>query len=85
MKKLQGLLTNEEDCVLAMSLRLAALFYRNRSDVALPEMRASFSGKKYSLTMGADWLEQSPLTEAALQEEVKQWKTLGVTMTVIKK
>lgn len=85
MKKLQGLLTNEEDCVLAMSLRLAALFYRNRSDVALPEMHASFSGKKYSLTLGADWLEQSPLTEAALQEEVKQWKTLGVTMQLIKK
>jgi exopolyphosphatase/guanosine-5'-triphosphate,3'-diphosphate pyrophosphatase len=85
MKKLQGLLTNEEDCVLAMSLRLAALFYRNRSDVALPEMRAGFSGKKYSLTLEADWLEQSPLTEAALQEEVRQWKTLGVTMTLIKK
>ena len=37
MKKLQGLLTDEVDCVLAMSLRLAALFYRNRSeDIFVP-------------------------------------------------
>jgi exopolyphosphatase/guanosine-5'-triphosphate,3'-diphosphate pyrophosphatase len=85
LKKLLGLLTDTEDCVLAMSLRLAALFYRNRSDVVLPEMTASFSGTKYSLAMDTDWLKQNPLTEAALQEEVKQWKVLGVSMQLIKK
>ncbi len=85
LKKLQGLLTDGEDCLLAMSLRLAALFYRNRSDVLLPEMTASFNGTKYCLAMDADWLKQNPLTEAALQEEVKQWKSLGVVMLLIKK
>jgi exopolyphosphatase/guanosine-5'-triphosphate,3'-diphosphate pyrophosphatase len=85
LKKLQGLLTNSEDCLLAMSLRLAALFYRNRSDVVLPQMAASFTGTKYYLAMESDWLNQNPLTEAALQEEMKQWKTLGVTMQLIKK
>lgn len=85
LKKLQGLLVEPEDCLLAMSLRLAALFYRNRSDVVLPEMTASFSGTKYFLAMDPVWLKQSPLTEAALQEEVKQWKLLGVTMQIIKK
>lgn len=85
LKKLLGQLTDTEDCVLAMSLRLAALFYRNRSDVVLPEMTASFSGTKYSLAMDTDWLKQNPLTEAALQEEVKQWKVLGVAMQLIKK
>jgi exopolyphosphatase/guanosine-5'-triphosphate,3'-diphosphate pyrophosphatase len=84
LKKLLGLLTDTEDCVLAMSLRLAALFYRNRSDVVLPEMTASFSGTKYSLAMDTGWLKQNPLTEAALQEEVKQWKVLGVAMQLIK-
>jgi exopolyphosphatase/guanosine-5'-triphosphate,3'-diphosphate pyrophosphatase len=85
LKKLHGQLTNPEDCVLAMSLRLSALFYRNRSDAVLPEMNASFNGSKYSLTMESDWLKQNPLTEAALREEVKQWKSLGVTMQLIKK
>lgn len=84
LKKLQGLLTDDEDCMLVMSLRLAALFYRNRSDVVLPEMRASFNGTRYCLAIDASWLKQNPLTEAALQEEVKQWKSLGVTMQLIK-
>ena len=85
MKKLLGLLKDAEDYVLVMSLRLAALFYRNRSDVVLPEMSASFNGSKYYLVMESDWLKQNPLTEAALQEEVKQWKVLGVSMQLIKK
>ncbi|MFA6921333.1 MAG: exopolyphosphatase [Gallionella sp.] len=85
LKKLQGLLIDAEDCVLAMSLRLAALFYRNRSDVVLPDMQAGFGKVKYSLTMDSGWLKQNPLTEAALREEVKQWKALGVTLQLIKK
>ncbi len=85
LKKLQGLFLNSEDCLLAMSLRLAVLFYRNRSDVVLPEMTASFTGTKYYLAIESDWLSQNPLTETALQEEVKQWKVLGVTIQIIRK
>ncbi len=85
LKKLQGLLKYTEDYILVMSLRLAALFYRNRTDVVLPDMQVGFSDAKYSITMESDWLKHNPLTEAALLEEVKQWKTLGVTMQLIKK
>lgn len=85
LKKLLGILTDSEDILLAMSLRLAALFYRNRSDVVLPEMSVCRKGVKYCLTMNADWLKQNPLTEAALQEEVKQWKSLGITLQLVRK
>lgn len=85
LKKLQGSLIDVENFILVMSLRLAALFYRNRTDVVLPWMQASFTGTKYYLAIDADWLEQNPLSEAALQEEVRQWKTLGISMQVIKK
>lgn len=85
LKKLQGLLTETEDCLLVMSLRLAALFYRNRSDVVLPDMAASCNGAKFFLAIDAGWLKQNPLTETALQEEVKQWKSLGVAVQLIKK
>ena len=85
LKKLKGLLKSEEDIALAISLRLAALFYRNRSDVVLPGMQVEVSGKDYCLTMDAGWLKQSPLTETALQEEVRQWKVLGVSLKLIKK
>jgi len=85
LKKLQGLLASPEDIVLAISLRLAALFYRNRSDLALPEMQVSVSGKQYCLTMDAAWLKQNPLTETALHEEQAQWKALGINLGLVKK
>ena len=81
--KLSGKLGNAEDCVLAMSLRLAVLFYRNRIDGTLPILHAHFSGTKFYLSVDAGWLAQNPLTETALQEEVKQWKTLGVGMQIV--
>lgn len=84
LKKLQGQLATQEDITLAMSLRLAALFYRNRSEVALPQMQASIQGGKYCLALDADWLKQSPLTETALLEEVKQWKALGISLKLVK-
>jgi exopolyphosphatase/guanosine-5'-triphosphate,3'-diphosphate pyrophosphatase len=79
LDKLQGQLKHAEDCVLAMSLRLAVLFYRNRSDIGLPALRGRFSGTKFHLSLDAGWLAQNPLTETALQDEVRQWKTLGIS------
>jgi exopolyphosphatase/guanosine-5'-triphosphate,3'-diphosphate pyrophosphatase len=83
LDKLQGQLKNTVDCVLAMSLRLAVLFYRNRSDNGLPALRGRFSGTKFHLSIDAGWLAENPLTETALREEVKQWKMLGVGMQVV--
>jgi exopolyphosphatase / guanosine-5'-triphosphate,3'-diphosphate pyrophosphatase len=83
LSKLQGQLKNAEDYVLAMSLRLAVLFYRNRSDSSLPAMHGRFSGTKFHLSIDPDWLAQNPLTETALQDEVKQWKMFGVSLQVV--
>jgi len=83
LEKLQGVLKDDEDLVLAMSLRLAALFYRNRSDSPLPDLQVRFSGTKFYISTDADWLACNPLTETALQEEVKQWKALDVSMQII--
>jgi exopolyphosphatase/guanosine-5'-triphosphate,3'-diphosphate pyrophosphatase len=83
LSKLQGQLKNSEDYILAMSLRLAVLFYRNRSDIALPVLHSRFSGTKFHLSIDPDWLAQNPLTEAALQDEVKQWKALGVGLQIV--
>lgn len=86
LDKLQGQLKISEsptDCVLAMSLRLAVLFYRSRSDSALPVLHGRFSGSKFHLAMDADWLSRNPLTETALQDDVKQWKALGIGLQIV--
>jgi exopolyphosphatase/guanosine-5'-triphosphate,3'-diphosphate pyrophosphatase len=83
MEKIRGLLASAEQAAQIMALRLAALFYRSRSDVSLPEMQGRFSGSKFQLAIASGWLTQNPLTETALLEEIKQWKSIGVSMQVI--
>ncbi|MEO7623156.1 MAG: exopolyphosphatase [Gallionella sp.] len=82
LNKLQGQLKNIEDLILAMSLRLAVLFYRNRSDISLPVMQVRYSEREFHLAIEPDWLAQNSLTESALQDEIKQWKTLGVGLQI---
>jgi exopolyphosphatase/guanosine-5'-triphosphate,3'-diphosphate pyrophosphatase len=72
-----------EDISLVMALRLATVFYRNRSDVQLPIMKGRFNGSKFHLALQAGWRAQNPLTDAALQEEAKQWRELGVNLQVL--
>ena len=83
LNKLQGQLKISEDIILAMSLRLAVLFYRNRSDNGLPALHVSFSGTKFHLSIDPGWLAQNPLTETALQDEVKQWKAQGIGLQIV--
>ncbi|MDZ4201134.1 MAG: exopolyphosphatase [Gallionella sp.] len=85
LEKLQGQLKDTVDFVLAISLRLAVLFCRNRSDATLPALRGSFTGTKFHLILAPEWLSQNPLTETSLLEESKQWKTLGVSMQTVAK
>lgn len=83
LEKLRGRLDTPEKLAQVMALRLAALIYRNRGDVELPPMQGRFSGTKFHLVLAPGWLVQNPLTEAALLEEMKQWKGLGVSMQVV--
>jgi exopolyphosphatase/guanosine-5'-triphosphate,3'-diphosphate pyrophosphatase len=82
LSKLQGQFRDAGDYVLAMSLRLAVLFYRSRSDAGPPDFPGHFSGTKFRLSIDPDWLMQNPLTETALQDEVKQWKSLGIGLQI---
>ena len=80
LEKMRNLLNSPEDRVLAMSLRLATLFFRSRSDVELPPMQGDYSGSKFRLALAPGWLEKNPLTDMALQEEIRQWKGIGIVI-----
>ena len=82
LSKFKERLKHPNDIVLMMSLRLAVLFYRNRSDIKLPGLQGSFSGSQIHISIDADWLVQNPLTDAALQEEIRQWKAVGMNMQI---
>jgi len=83
LEKMRGQLNSPENIALVMALRLATLFYRNRSDAVLPVMQGRLYGNKFHLALAPGWLAQNPLTETALQEEAKQWRVLDISMQVV--
>ncbi len=58
-------------------VRLAALFYRSRQDVELPELHLGLAGNRIVLEVDAAWLRRHPLTEYSLAQEVKHWQGLA--------
>ena len=82
MEKMKGQITNTLDLAMVMALRLAVLLHRSRTDVALPPIEAHYRKGTFYLRLDAGWLRASPLTTAALQEEIKEWNKLGVEVAV---
>lgn len=78
LTKIEDLPERSADWELIFALRLSALFYLSRRDIELPALacKASRSGFQVSLPRG--WLEEHPLTEAALEAETDEWRAVGV-------
>jgi exopolyphosphatase/guanosine-5'-triphosphate,3'-diphosphate pyrophosphatase len=83
LEKMRNQLNTPELLAQVMALRFAVLLYRNRKDITLPAMQVYFNGSDFNFMLPAAWLALNPLTDTALQEEVRQWKTLGVRMQII--
>jgi len=62
---------------LSIILRLAVLLRRNRFDADLPEFRIAIEKSKVRLTFPQNWLNESPLTHADLQQEADYLKQGG--------
>jgi exopolyphosphatase/guanosine-5'-triphosphate,3'-diphosphate pyrophosphatase len=82
MEKMKGQITNSLDLAMVMALRLAVLFYRSRADTQLPALEAHCDGRAFALRLDPAWVQASPLTAAALKEEAREWKKLGVALDV---
>ena len=63
-------------------LRLAVLFCRARQDDLPPIREFSRSGNVYRLELEPGWLECRPLTSHVLEEEIRLWQEVGVTLLV---
>jgi exopolyphosphatase/guanosine-5'-triphosphate,3'-diphosphate pyrophosphatase len=82
LSKLEGLSARSADWPLILALRLAVLFYLARNDITLPRIacRATESGFQFDIERG--WLDEHPLTEAALDAEADEWRSLGMRLEV---
>ena len=70
------------DWRMVMALRLAALIYRSRADIALPEIDAKAHNQVLRFDIDRDWLANNPLTVTALQEEIEDWDAAGFKLEI---
>ncbi|OGA50819.1 MAG: exopolyphosphatase [Betaproteobacteria bacterium RIFCSPLOWO2_12_FULL_63_13] len=83
LTKLEGLSARSSDWSLVFALRLAALFYLARSDITLPRIACRSTDSGFQLGVERGWLEEHPLTEAAIEAEADEWRSLGMRIDVL--
>jgi len=82
LSKLDGLSARSEDWTLVLALRLAVLIYQSRRDFAPPPLACKASDTGYSLSLPRSWLDDHPLSEAALDAEAEEWRGLGMRFDI---
>ncbi|MBZ0104081.1 MAG: exopolyphosphatase [Sulfuricella denitrificans] len=84
LKKLldQQPVSNSDEWMLILVLRLAVLFCRSRSDAELPAMKLKSGSNGFSLTIDRTWLEHNPLTRSLLESEIKDLKSVGIVFSI---
>ncbi len=65
---------DDPDWPLILCLRLALLLNQNRSDPGLPASSLDCVDGACRLRLPADWLTGNPLTQAALEGELREWR-----------
>ncbi len=73
LKKVKSLLEEAEFRKMLEALRLAALFFHNRTEVALPNLELSCNDGGFEMVIPAYWCEEHQLTTYMLRQEVLAW------------
>lgn len=63
-------------------LRFAVLFGRSRREIILPDFTFEWREGYFRLALPNQWLEENPLTQAALNEEAARWQEIGMPIFV---
>ena len=82
LAKLEGLEPGSPDWDLIFCLRTAVLFYRSRTNFVLPAMACKATGAGYQLSLPQGWLDEHPLTAAALEAEMDEWRGVGLRLEI---
>ena len=82
LRKMQDAGLEGADWPLVFALRLASLILRRRSDVKLPLLRVAGDQGGFEIELAQSWLDDNPLSAAALEDEAGHWKSVGMKLTV---
>lgn len=82
LERIQADRVDPKDWYLIFCLRLAVVLHRSRTGDPLPAIGVSLSGNTFQLAVDKGWLNDSPLTGAALADERQHWASLGMTLKI---
>jgi exopolyphosphatase/guanosine-5'-triphosphate,3'-diphosphate pyrophosphatase len=80
--KIQDAGLEAADWKLVFALRTAALILRPRTDLKLPFLRVAADAGGFAIDLPQSWLEENPLSAAALDSEADHWKAVGMKLSV---
>ncbi len=70
------------DWMLIVCLRLAFILHRARDDRGMPPISIMRNANGFSVSLRKSWLKKLPLTAAALEEEQRQWESVGRSLSL---
>jgi exopolyphosphatase/guanosine-5'-triphosphate,3'-diphosphate pyrophosphatase len=82
LERLQPLARDPVEWLLIFCLRTAVVLHRARDNQPLPPFEAAATSKGYQLGVPPGWLAEVPLTAAVLEEEGRQWSSLGINFKI---
>ena len=82
LNKVDGLSREDVAWRQILALRLAAILHRARTEGAGPELQARETVNGFTLQLPGAWLDENPLTAAALQDESDIWDEAGFRLRI---
>ena len=80
--KMRDLGLEGADWKLVFALRMASLILRRRADDRLPFLRVAADAGGFAIDLPQSWLDENPLSAAALETESDQWKAVGMKLEI---
>ena len=80
LTKVQDAGFDATDWKLVFALRTASLILRSRSDARLPFLRVAADAGGFAIDLPQSWLDDSPLSAAALEAEADRWRSVGMKL-----
>lgn len=82
LAKLSLPLITDDRTLLILILRLSILFHRNRLDDNHPKLDLYWGAKGVDLHIEEGWLDDNPLTQTELDNEILYWKEIGIQLSL---
>lgn len=82
LARIAAMEVDDPDWLLVVCLRIACIVHRSRDGRELPPIALARTDQGFAVSIAGDWLSIRPLTLAALEEEQRQWLSVGRGLVV---